>query len=85
MNWPRNRLNDRHQKRVGLPLSGSTHIGIVEGDGEQVVPIATLRRRFAVHALIRLHSADFGLLSAQSRSRDHTERGRSSLCGGTNH
>jgi hypothetical protein len=50
-----------------LPLSGSTHIGIVEGDGEQVVPIATLRRRFAVHALIRLHSADFALLSVQSR------------------
>jgi hypothetical protein len=50
-----------------LPFSNETHIGLLEEKGERIAPVAELRRRFGVDALIRLRSTDFALLSRVSR------------------
>jgi hypothetical protein len=52
---------------ASLPLSSKTDIGIREAGNERIVPIEQLLRRFAVDALLRLHSADFAALSGRCR------------------
>ncbi|MGI4798832.1 MAG: hypothetical protein ACRYG8_33290 [Janthinobacterium lividum] len=54
-----------------LPISDETHIGVLEAGRERVVPIAELRDRFAVDALIRLHSTDFAELPTGCRMLVH--------------
>ncbi len=54
-----------------LPLSNTTHIGILDSLGERVVLIEDLRRHLRVDALIRLHSDEFALLTTDCRSFVH--------------
>ncbi len=45
-----------------LPLSLETHVGVRDGEGERIAPVAELNARFGVDALIRLHLRDYALI-----------------------
>lgn len=44
-----------------LPLSNTSHIGILEEREERIVPVAMLRERYGVDALIRLGVGEYDL------------------------
>ncbi|MEH3146715.1 MAG: hypothetical protein PGN34_15520 [Methylobacterium frigidaeris] len=54
-----------------LPLSKSTHIRIVRGDGDREVTLDSIRRDLKVDALVRLQPEDFRALPPGSRRFVH--------------
>jgi hypothetical protein len=56
---------------AALPFSEKERIRVLERGNEQIVAVDELRRRFGVHALIRLHADDFALLTGMHRAFVH--------------